>query len=72
MTKFKVLKTIDAYVRYIATVEATTAEQAAKIALEHEEDYIWEHDSISEYDTRDFVTLTDDANEIEETRIGNL
>ena len=72
MTVFQVLKTVDAYVRYIATVEANTAKEAAELAREHEEKCIWVHDSTSEYDNRDFVTLTDDASEIEETRIGDL
>jgi hypothetical protein len=69
---FTVLRTVDAYVRYTAEVEADDADQAAQMAENHEADYTWEQTGIDEFDARSFVTLDDDGQEIEGTGTGDF
>ena len=72
MPTFTVLCRIDAYVDYVAEVEADTAEDAAELARDSHEDYKWEHHGTAEFDARLYVTLDADGDEIERTQVGDF
>lgn len=61
MPKFQVLRRVDAFVDYLAEVEADNAKQAATIANNDEAKFAWKKSGIAHFDARSFVTL--DANE---------
>lgn len=70
MPKFKVLCRVDAYVDYVAEVEADDAEEAADLACDNASDYVWEEQGAVEFDARGYVTLSRRDNELEHTRRG--
>ena len=70
MPIYKVLRLVDAWVDYVAEVDADSAEEAAELARENEEDFDWEEQGIREFDARGFLTLDANGNEIESTRVG--
>ncbi|MBA3812857.1 MAG: hypothetical protein H0X27_14650 [Caulobacteraceae bacterium] len=70
MPKFKVLCRVDAYVDYIAEVEADDAEEAADFAEDNASDYSWEEQGAVEFDARGYVTLDAKNNELDHTRRG--
>lgn len=72
MAKFRVLRRVDAFVGYVADVEADSAEQAARSAERNEERYAWEHVDVQHFDARLFVTLDEDGNELEHTQTGDF
>jgi hypothetical protein len=72
MPKFTVVRRVDAFVDYLAEVEAETAEEAADLAVENEEKYDWAVDGTYEFEDKLFVTLDADGNEIPETARGDL
>ena len=72
MPKFKVLRRQDAYVDYVAEVEADTAEEAADLASSSPWDFQWEEQGVVEFDAGLFVALDADGNEIEGTEAGKL
>ena len=70
MRKFTVLCRVDAYVDYVARVEARNAKQAALLADENPEAYSWEERGSVEFDARGYVTLDSKGWEIEGTQTG--
>jgi hypothetical protein len=71
MPKFTVLRRVDAYVDYLADVEADDAEEAALLAQACEDEFDWEESGTQQFDARGFVTLDPDNNEIEDSRCGD-
>jgi hypothetical protein len=67
MPKFTVVRRVEAFVDYVAEVEADNAEQAAEIADQDEEKLEWTLDETFMLDDKLFVTLDGDGNEIPET-----
>ena len=72
MPKFNVLCRIDAFVDYVAEVEADTPEQAAELANDSHSDYEWRRSGEAEFDARLYVTLDADGGEIERTQCGDF
>lgn len=72
MPKFTVLRRVDAFVDYVAEVEADTADEAAAKAGENEECYTWQREDVHQFDARLFVTLDANGNEIEGTQCGDF
>ncbi|MDR3513845.1 MAG: hypothetical protein P4L73_19580 [Caulobacteraceae bacterium] len=70
MPTFTVLCRVDAYVDYTAEVEADDAETAAELARENASTYKWEERGPVEFDTRGYVTLDAEGDEIDATRSG--
>jgi len=72
MPKYEVLCRRDAFVDYVAEIEADTPEEASKLANSPFSDLEWEERGIVEFDAALFVTLDADGNEIEGTETGKL
>lgn len=72
MPKFQVLRRVDAFVDYIADVDADSPQEAAQKASDREESYVWKDRSVAEFDARLFVALDDDGDEIEGTQCGDF
>ena len=72
VAKYKVLRRVDAFVDYIAEVEADDAHAAAALAASKEENYAWKRTDLAEYDARSFVTLDADGFEIDGTQKGDF
>ena len=70
MPKFTVLSRVDAYVDYVAEVEADDADAAAMFAYYDGTGLTWEPCGTVEFDARRVVTLDENGDEIEETRCG--
>lgn len=70
MPRFTVLCRQDAYVDYIARVDADTPEEAARTAYEDFEEQSWVKRDVVEFDAALFVTLDDDGREIVGTECG--
>lgn len=70
MPKFTVLSRVDAYVDYVAEVEAEDADAAAMFAYYDGSGLKWEPYGTVEFDARRVVTLDENGDEIEETRCG--
>jgi hypothetical protein len=70
MPVFTVLSRIDAYVDYVAEVEADTAEEAVDIAYEGFTPVKWEGRGVVEFDARRVVALDEEGEEIEATARG--
>ena len=71
MPTFTVLCRIDAYADYVAEVEAVDAEEAAELARYNHDDYKWRYDQTAEFDDRYYVTLDEQQEPIEATRVGD-
>jgi hypothetical protein len=72
MPKFQVLRRVDAFVDYVAEVEADTAEEAAENASDDEGAYVWQEIDTHQFDARLFVTLDENGSEIEATQRGDF
>ena len=72
MPKFTVVCRIDAYADYVAEVEADNAEDAAEMARDSHEDYVWVSDDTQEFDDRIYMTLDANGNAIERTKVGDF
>lgn len=72
MPKFKVLRRVDAFVDFIAEVEADSADEAAAKADQDEGKFEWQRDGVHHFDARVFVTLDDDGNEVKSTQRGDF
>lgn len=72
MPKFQVLKRVDAFVDYIAEIEADSAEEAAGKADFDEDAQAWQERSVVQFDARTYVTLDDHGREIEHTQRGDF
>lgn len=67
---FTVLSRVDAYVDYVAEIEADTAEEAVDIAHDGGPGVVWSEQGVVEFDARHVVALDDDGEEIESTARG--
>ena len=65
MPKFTILSRIDAYVDYVAEVEAETLEEAVDIAYDGEEPIQWEQRGVVEFGASHVVALDDNGWEID-------
>ncbi|MES2032654.1 MAG: hypothetical protein V4466_00635 [Pseudomonadota bacterium] len=70
MPIFTVLSRVDAYVDYLAEVEAASPEEAAGLAYDGATGIKWEERGVVEFDARHVVALDDDGTEIEATARG--
>lgn len=70
MPIFKVLTRVDAFVDYIAEVDAASAEDA--VELTHREDRIGKRVGVTEFDARRVVALDHQGKEIESTARGDF
>jgi hypothetical protein len=72
MPMFTVRRRVDAYVDYVAEVEADSASEAAELANDDESQFQWEEEGPCEFDARLFVTLDANGHEIDGTQVGDL
>lgn len=72
MPKFKVLSRADAFVDYIAEIEAETPKQAVELACRDARSIVWKEQGTVEFDARHIVALDEQGNEIEETACGDF
>jgi hypothetical protein len=72
MPTFQVLRRVDAFVDYVADVEAATADQAAAMADADETRFKWKRVSIAQFDARLFVALDENGDELESTQRGDF
>jgi hypothetical protein len=70
MPVFTILSRVDAYVDYLAEVEADSAEDAVELACDADPAVKWEERGVVEFDARRVVALDDDGEEIESTTRG--
>ncbi|MFZ5669368.1 MAG: hypothetical protein ACOY4K_07725 [Pseudomonadota bacterium] len=70
MPVFRIFCRRDAYVDYLAEVEADSAEEAVDIAHDGFQPIAWEERGVVEFDARRVVALGDDGDEIEATARG--
>ena len=71
MPKYRVLCRVDAYVDYIAEVEADDPVAAAQLAHDDPDEYHWEAEGAQEFDARKYLTLDESGEEIEDSRAGD-
>lgn len=73
MPKFNVLCRVDAFVDYVAEVEADDAEEAAQLA-NHDlaGRYKWTERGTEEFDGRLYITLDEHGAEIDGTQAGDF
>ena len=69
MPKFKVLCRRDAFIDYVAEVEANTAEQAAQMASDDPDEFQWRREGDQEFEAKVYVTLGADGFEIDSTEV---
>lgn len=72
MPKFTVLSRVDAFVDYVAEVEAEDAQAAAEFAYYDGTGLTWEPYGTVEFDARHVVALNADGEEIESTAQGDF
>jgi hypothetical protein len=72
MATFTVVRTVDAYATYEAKVEADSPEDAADQAWAAPELYDWQDLDVQTFDDRFYMTLDDQGQEIESTRVGDF
>lgn len=72
LAKFSVLCRVDAFVDYVAEVQANSAKEAAAKAYRNAESLVWKPDGTAEFDARLYVTLDDDGFEIDGTQQGDF
>lgn len=70
MPTFTVLCRVDAYVDYIAEVEADDAAEAVELAQYNPGGYKWQNLGSCEFDDRGYVALDEAGDEIEATWTG--
>jgi hypothetical protein len=71
MPQFKVLCRVDAFIDYVAEVEADDAEDAAYLAKEGPR-LTWRREGEAEFDARVYVTLDGNGAPIESTQRGDF
>jgi hypothetical protein len=72
MPKFTVLSRADAFVDYVAEIEAETAKQAVELVWNDAPGIVWEKRGTVQFDARHIVALDDEGNEIEDTARGDF
>lgn len=69
MPIYTVRRRVDAYVDYLAQVEADDPVEAAALAEQQDGDLQWAPDGVCEFDDRVFITLDAAGDEIAETEV---
>lgn len=69
MPMFEVKCRVDAYVDYIAKVEAASAAEAVAIASDDPDSLTWEDGDTQEFDARLYIALDPNGDEIEDTEV---
>ena len=72
MAKFTVLSRVDAFVDYVAEVEAETAQEAVDLAYRGLSPSAWAERGTVEFDARHFVAPDSRGEEIEATARGDF
>lgn len=72
MPTFQVLRRVDAYVDYVAEIDATSADEAAAWAADDETVFEWKQVSVAQFDARLFVALDKNGDEIDATLRGDF
>ena len=72
MPKFNILCRVDAFVDYVAEIDADNAEEAARLAQKGPDCYDWVKKDFEEFPARLYVALTPSGDPIENTQIGNF
>ncbi len=72
MPVFRVLCRKDAFIDYVAEIEAKDAEEASALANDSPSSYTWQSEGQQEFDAALYVTLNGDGDEIEGTECGDL
>ncbi|MBI3437372.1 MAG: hypothetical protein HY054_01740 [Proteobacteria bacterium] len=72
MPRYQVLRRVDAFVDFIAEVEAGNPAEAAAKANHDETKFNWKEAGTSYFDARLFVTLDAEGNEIVGTQQGDF
>lgn len=70
MPTFTVLSRVDAYVDYLAEIEADSPEAAVDLAWDGDPSVVWEKAGVVEFDARHVVALDENGEEIESTARG--
>jgi hypothetical protein len=70
MRTFTVVRRVDAYVDYLAGVDADDAAEAVELAQSNADDYEWKELGACEFDARGYVALDAKGDEIESTWTG--
>lgn len=71
MPNFRVLRRVDAFIDYVADVEADNAEEAAYLAKEGPSPK-WRREGEAEFDSRLYVTLDSEGVPIDSTQCGDF
>lgn len=72
MPKFTILSRKDAFVDYLAEVEAASPQAAVDLAYEGGPEIKWEERGVVEFDAVHMVALDDEGREIENTAQGDF
>ena len=73
MPNFRVLCRVDAYVDYVADIEADDPQQAARAAADDlTSRHKWEERGTQEFDARLYITLDENGDEIDGTQAGDF
>ena len=72
MPKFQVLRRVDAFVDYVAEIDADSPEDAARKANDDEEPFDWQERGVVQFDARSFVALDGEGIEIERSQCGDF
>jgi len=72
MPSFRVLRRVDAFVDYLAEVEASSANEAAARAYDDETRFEWKQLSVAQFDARIFVAVDENGSEIDATQRGDF
>jgi hypothetical protein len=72
MPVFKVLCRKDAFIDYVADVEASSAAEAAALAYDDPDSYEWERDGDQEFDATCYIALDKEGAEIAATECGDF
>ncbi len=72
MAVFKVMCRKDAFIDYVAEVEAASAAEATALARDDPGSYEWERDGDQEFDAKCYVALDKDGAEIAGTECGDF
>jgi hypothetical protein len=72
MPTFRVLRRVDAFVDYVAEIEADSADKAVAKADADESRFKWQREGVHQFDARLFVALDENGDEIESTQRGDF
>jgi hypothetical protein len=72
MPKFKVLTRVDAFVDYVAEIDAPSVEKAVELAWKDTPGIVWKEYGTVEFDARHVVALDDNGYEMERTARGDF